>query len=202
MNLAVSKPALIGIDWGTSSLRAFLIGAGGEVLDHISKPLGIMQINEGALLKLIEGWLGTSTMPVIACGMVGARQGWVEAPYTAVPAKPDHSQHALPVCDDPRLHVRVIPGLKQASPADVMRGEETQIAGFLALNSGWDGVICLPGTHTKWAHVSAGEVVSFQTYMTGEQFELLSTSSVLRHSVDTDGWDKPAFEEALADRGK
>jgi 2-dehydro-3-deoxygalactonokinase len=95
--------------------------------------------------------------------------------------------------------VRVIPGLKQNAPADVMRGEETQIAGFLAMNAGWDGVICLPGTHTKWVHVSAGEVVSFQTFMTGEQFALLSGQSVLRHSVDTDGWDKEAFNDALND---
>ena len=78
------------------------------------------------------------------------------------------------------------------SPADVMRGEETQIAGFLARNPGFDGVICLPGTHTKWAHVSAGEIVSFRTAMTGEMFALLSAHSVLRHSMGQ-GWDAEAF---------
>ncbi len=72
---------------------------------------------------------------------------------------------------DPDLTVYVIPGIKQANPADVMRGEETQIAGFLARNKNWDGVICLPGTHTKWVHVSADEVVSFHTFMTGELFD-------------------------------
>jgi 2-dehydro-3-deoxygalactonokinase len=195
-------PDWIAVDWGTTHLRVWAM-RGGTQLAHVQSDDGMAKLErdqfEGALLKLIEGWLGAGTTPVIACGMVGARQGWIEAPYTTVPAKPDQSQHVHPVCNDPRLHVRIIPGLKQASPADVMRGEETQIAGFLALNSGWDGVICLPGTHTKWAHVSAGEVVSFQTYLTGEQFKLLSTLSVLRHSVDTAGWDKPAFEEALGD---
>jgi 2-dehydro-3-deoxygalactonokinase len=196
------KPDWIAADWGTTHLRVWAM-QGGTVLDHAQSDSGMAKQApdqfEGALLELIEGWLGSGPTLVIACGMVGARQGWVEAPYTAVPCKPDHSEHALPTCVDPRLHVRVIPGLKQNTPADVMRGEETQITGFLALNAGWDGVICLPGTHTKWVHVSAGEVVSFQTFMTGEQFDLLSSSSVLRHSVDTDEWDKSAFEEALAD---
>ncbi len=84
-------------------------------------------------------------------------------------------------------------------PADVMRGEETQIAGFLSLNPGWDGVLCLPGTHTKWAHLSAGEVISFQTFMTGEIFALMEQSSVLRHTVAGEGWDAVAFAEALSD---
>ncbi|MDZ4095977.1 MAG: 2-dehydro-3-deoxygalactonokinase, partial [Paracoccaceae bacterium] len=83
--------------------------------------------------------------------------------------------------------------------ADVMRGEETQIAGALALHPGFDGVICLPGTHSKWTHVSAGEVVSFQTCMTGELFALLSTQSVLRHGMAGDGWDDAAFDAALSD---
>ncbi|MBC7479639.1 MAG: 2-dehydro-3-deoxygalactonokinase, partial [Pseudorhodobacter sp.] len=75
-------------------------------------------------------------------------------------------------------------------------------AGALALNPGFDGVICAPGTHSKWMQVSAGEVVSFQTYMTGELFALLSTQSVLRHSMTTDGtepWDDAAFDGGLSD---
>jgi 2-dehydro-3-deoxygalactonokinase len=87
----------------------------------------------------------------------------------------------------------------QDSPADVMRGEETQIAGFLALNPNWDGVICLPGTHTKWAHISADEVISFQTYMTGDMFAALGDHTVLRHSVQSDDWDWDAFDTAVGD---
>jgi len=97
---------------------------------------------------------------------------------------------------DPRVSVYVVPGLKQAKPADVMRGEETQIAGFLALNPGWDGVICLPGTHSKWVHVSAGEVVSFQTFLTGETFALFADHSVLRHGMA--GWDNAGFDAGVA----
>jgi 2-dehydro-3-deoxygalactonokinase len=153
---------------------------------------------EGALLRLIEPWLGAAKMPVIACGMVGSRQGWVEAPYGTVPCRPlPEALVAAPVTD-PRIDVRVVPGLRQMEPADVMRGEETQIAGFLAQRPGFDGVVCLPGTHSKWVHISAGEVVSFRSFMTGEMFDLLSTASVLRHTVG-EGWDAEAFGQAVSD---
>ena len=100
---------------------------------------------------------------------------------------------------DPRLAVHVLHGLSQAEPADVMRGEETQIAGLIAREPGFDGVACLPGTHAKWAHVSAGEVVSFATFMTGELFALIAQSSVLRHSVAGDGWSDADFAQAVED---
>ena len=80
-----------------------------------------------------------------------------------------------------------------------MRGEETQIAGLLAREPNFDGVVCLPGTHTKWVHVSAGEVVSFTSFMTGELFSLLATGSVLRHSIAAEGWSEADFETAVED---
>jgi 2-dehydro-3-deoxygalactonokinase len=154
---------------------------------------------EPALLRLISPWLAKSP-PVVACGMVGSRQGWCEAPYRAVPCTPlDMSAQVAAPTTDPRLRVSIAPGLKQMQPADVMRGEETQIAGALALMPGYDGILCLPGTHSKWVHISAGEVVSFQTFMTGEMFALLSESSVLRHGMQGDGWDEAAFDSAVAD---
>ena len=97
-----------------------------------------------------------------------------------------------------RLSVHILPGVKQDKPADVMRGEETQIAGFLALNPKFDGIVCLPGTHTKWVHISAGEIVSFRTFMTGEMFALLSKQSVLRHTVAGSGWDAGSFADAVS----
>jgi 2-dehydro-3-deoxygalactonokinase len=80
-----------------------------------------------------------------------------------------------------------------------MRGEETQIAGFISRNPDFDGVLCLPGTHSKWVHISAREVVSFQTFMTGELFALLSKQSVLRHSISATGWDDEMFKNAIND---
>jgi len=155
---------------------------------------------ETALLNLIRDWLGPGPMPILACGMVGARQGWQEAPYVGVPARPaDLVPMAVTAARDARLDIRIVPGLSQASPADVMRGEETQIAGFLARTPDFDGVLCLPGTHTKWARVSAAEVVGFQTHMTGEMFDLLARESVLRHSVAASAMDGDAFADAVAD---
>jgi 2-dehydro-3-deoxygalactonokinase len=153
---------------------------------------------EPALLNLVAPWLGPGRTRVIACGMVGSRQGWVEAPYRAVPCAPLGPPLAIAPAADPRLTVRIVPGLKQTRSPDVMRGEETQIAGFLFANPGFDGVLCLPGTHSKWVHVSAGEVVSFASFMTGELFALLSERSVLRHGL-AEGWDDTAFAEAVSD---
>ncbi|WP_170333482.1 2-dehydro-3-deoxygalactonokinase [Ruegeria arenilitoris] len=191
----------IAVDWGTSHLRAWAM-QGETVQDHAQSENGMSRVAGGdfqvALLELIGGWLGTSPTDIVACGMVGARQGWVEAPYAAVPSAPLPNRPVRVPDTDPRIRAFVVPGLKQVNPADVMRGEETQIAGYLATRPNWDGVICLPGTHTKWVQISASEVVSFRTFMTGELFDLLRGQSVLRHSV-ADGWDDGAFAEAVAD---
>ncbi|MFC2969596.1 2-dehydro-3-deoxygalactonokinase [Acidimangrovimonas pyrenivorans] len=195
----------IAVDWGTTHLRAWAMSAAGEVQATAASDAGMNGLSrdgfEPALLDLVGGWLAEGRQtPVIACGMVGARQGWAEAPYRAVPCTPlDAGAMIAAPCSDPRLSVRLIAGLSQASPADVMRGEETQIAGLLAARPDFDGVLCLPGTHSKWARISAGEVVSFQTFMTGELFALLAEQSVLRHSVAAAGWDDDAFAEALSD---
>ncbi|EAR49891.1 putative 2-dehydro-3-deoxygalactonokinase [Oceanicola granulosus HTCC2516] len=179
----------VACDWGTSSLRVWAM-EGATALDeaHSARGMGTLapeQFAEALDEVAPAEWSG----PVIACGMVGARQGWVEAAYAAVPCPP--LPDGLTRAPGAR-EVLIIPGLSQSDPPDVMRGEETQVAGFLALNPGWDGVLCLPGTHTKWVHVSAGEVVSFRTAMTGEMFALLSTRSVLRHSME-EGWSDEAF---------
>lgn len=202
MRQAQITPEWIAVDWGTSKLRAWAIGRDGKPMEERRSDRGMGGLApsafESALLELISCWLSGPTT-VLACGMVGSRQGWVEAPYHSVPCAPLPGGFAQAETGDPRLNVYVIPGLKQIKPADVMRGEETQIAGFLALNPKFDGVLCLPGTHTKWAHVSAGEIVSFQTFMTGEIFSLLAGASVLSHSVAESGWDEAAFLAAVQD---
>ncbi|MBD3662852.1 2-dehydro-3-deoxygalactonokinase [Sulfitobacter sp. TSTF-M16] len=190
----------IAVDWGTSNLRVWgMQGGSVEVRAQSNDGMGTLS-RDGfgpALQNLIADWNTPDGTPIIACGMVGSRQGWVEAPYRTVPTPPLGDSFAETTCGTNPVHI--IAGLKQDSPADVMRGEETQIAGFLALNPGWDGILCLPGTHTKWAEVSAGEVISFQTYMSGEMYALLCDQSVLRHSVATNDWDAAAFETAVAD---
>lgn len=192
----------IAVDWGTSNLRAFAM-QGATVLQEASAPDGMANLSpeqfEPALLHLIGPWLGAQVMPVIACGMVGARQGWTEAPYRTVPCVPVAPGETLRVgTKDPRIAVEIVPGLCQSAPADVMRGEETQIAGFLAQNPGFAGVLILPGTHSKHVRVADGRVMGFRTWMTGELFALLSQHSVLRHSMQGDGDDPAGFALGLA----
>ncbi len=193
----------IAVDWGTTRLRAFAMGAGGSVLASAASDDGMGGLSqkdfEPALLKLIQPWLHKERTEVIACGMVGARQGWVEAPYRAVPCPVNVGIPIVAPSESASIRVHIIPGVMQQEPPDVMRGEETQIAGYLAGNPDFDGILCLPGTHTKWVHISAGEIVSFRTFMSGELFGLLAEFSVLRHSVAENGWDQDAFGVAVSD---
>ena len=195
----------IAVDWGTSSLRVWIIGTDGQPFATEASGQGVGTLQNGdfeaALLDLIEPYLIADTaLPVICCGVVGSRQGWSDAAYLSVPCAAPNGKTATRVaCNDPRISVSILPGIKQITPPDVMCGEETQIAGFLQGNPDFAGVICLPGTHTKWVHISANEIVSFQTFMTGELFALLSKQSVLRHSVGNDGFDPSKFETAVAE---
>lgn len=195
----------IAADWGTSNLRVWLMGPDNEPVQDLKSDAGMGSLTpeefEPVLVSLVKEHLAPGTVtPVIACGMVGAKQGWIEARYATVPCKaPGMAESVRAPASDPLLDVRILPGVCQHSPADVMRGEETQIRGFLAQNPSFDGVLCLPGTHSKWVRISAEEIVSFQTFMTGELFALLADQSVLRHSVISDDQDDAAFASAVQD---
>ena len=190
----------IAADWGTSNLRLWAM-AGLEVVEMRASDRGMgamtgAQDFAAELARMTDGW---GALPVIACGMVGARQGWVEVPYRAVPCPATPT--LTPVPGDPGGRpVLIAGGVMQQTPPDVMRGEETQIAGVLAAQPDFDGIICLPGTHTKWVRISAAEIVNFQTVMTGEIYALLSRQSVLRFSLSDGDVDpeSPAFRDALA----
>jgi 2-dehydro-3-deoxygalactonokinase len=191
----------IAVDWGTSALRVWAMSANGTVIERRDSNRGMSVLEpaefEPSLRALIDDFLPDEReLPIVACGMVGAQNGWIEASYQSVPCGPPTIEQAARPANT-ELDVYIIPGLKQIEPPDVMRGEETQVAGFLNQHPDYDGVICLPGTHTKWVRVSAGEIVSFKTFMTGELFALLSTRSVLRHSVDKSNLDKLAFSDAV-----
>lgn len=194
----------IAVDWGTSRMRLWALDSSGNVIDSQSSDTGMAKLArdefESTLLGLIEPWISDAThkVPVIACGMVGARQGWQEVPYEAVPCRPS-IQFSRVETQSPNVDVRICWGLKQLDPADVMRGEETQIAGLLGGSIDYAGVVCLPGTHCKWARLEQGRVTEFQSYMTGEIFDLLSKNSVLRFSIDGQEWSDELFDAAVRD---
>ncbi len=197
----MSGTAWIAADWGTSNLRLWAMGDDGAPISERRSDRGMGTLSpdefEGAFLDIAGDLIGDGPWEVVICGMAGARQGWVEAAYATIPCAPIAATATHVPTRDTRLNVRILPGLCQMSPPDVMRGEETQIAGYLAGAPDFDGVICLPGTHSKWARVSDGMVQTFRTFMTGELFHLTATQSILRHSIG-EGWDHDAFVSAVA----
>ena len=186
-----AAPALIALDWGTTSLRACLLGRAGELLDERRSDQGVLAAAAGAGFDAVferhaGDWLARhGPLPVVASGMVGSRQGWVEAPYRACPASlGDVAAALLRHASAGGAGIRVVPGLSWRGPGglpDVMRGEETQIFGALAHGGidGGDAAFVLPGTHSKWVRVESGRIEAFATFMTGELFAVLRKHSIL-----------------------
>jgi 2-dehydro-3-deoxygalactonokinase len=196
---------LIALDWGTSNLRASLLGADGAVLDTRSAAAGVMAVPErrfaDALTSLCGEWLGAHAgCACIASGMIGSRQGWVEAPYVECPAGlSDAAARLTPVTFGDGHTLHIVPGLRCVGTdgqADVMRGEETQLWGAdLA-----DGKCCvLPGTHSKWAWLGeGGRVLRFQTHMTGEVYAVLTQHSILGRLMERGGtFAASAFDDGI-----
>jgi 2-dehydro-3-deoxygalactonokinase len=182
---ARSVPRLVALDWGTTSLRAYLLGDDGSVLERRTEPLGILQVPErdfrAAFDVTTREWRERyPALPAIASGMIGSAQGWMEAPYTSLPA--DIESVASSLATVPGVGLRIVPGLAQRGAApDVMRGEETQLLGAMCTTPvlGDGGVAVLPGTHSKWARVAGRTILGFTTFMTGELFAVLSRHSIL-----------------------
>ena len=203
----IREISLIAADWGTSNLRVWGMDYQGNVINKITDGKGMSSLKpsefEPHLIDLIGNWLpkeGNAKCPIIICGMAGAKTGWKEAVYLKAPCPPVNKEKIIQIeTEDQRISVNIIPGIMQKSPPDVMRGEETQISGYLSKNPNFDGIICLPGTHTKWVHISAGEIVSFKTFMTGEIYQTLSKHSILKDSVKSNDFDFTAFLEAFED---
>lgn len=188
----------IAADWGTTNLRLWAM-EGSTPLEARHSDQGMASLTPDRFAAVLaHATAGWPAVPVIACGMVGSRQGWAEAPYAPVPCPAAPRLVAVPG-DPGGRPVRIVCGVRQDSPPDVMRGEETQIAGLLALDPDFDGIACLPGTHTKWVRVSAGEICNFKSFMTGELFGLLAGQSVLRHSVGKGDSDPDLFRAAVSD---
>ena len=187
----------IAVDWGSSTARAWAIAADGTILAEAMRPIA-PAVGRAMLTDLIGDWLGgTVPTPVLACGLCGGTDG---APYLSVPVRlAALCPQPAPTQSDCRLALALVPGLSQTQPPDLTAGEETRVAGLLARLPGFDGVVCLPGAQTRWLQISAEEIISFQTCMTGEIFGLLAGQASLRPVVEGTALDAAAFDAALAD---
>jgi 2-dehydro-3-deoxygalactonokinase len=195
---------MIGVDWGTSRFRAFRMASDGTIRDRRAGPRGILQVADGrfadALREEIGPWLAAGEERVLLSGMIGSRQGWVEAPYLPCPAGVDNLAGALIDVPFTWAQVKLVPGLSgtdETGVAEVMRGEETQLAGVMA-SVGQDGLVCLPGTHSKWARIEGGRVVRFATHLTGEAFAALRGHTILGRMMRDGASGGDGFARGLA----
>jgi 2-dehydro-3-deoxygalactonokinase len=199
--VTVRKPAFVAVDWGTSSFRAWLMATDGYVLAESRGPEGMLHCATAGFAPVLADHLAklvaAQDLPVLICGMAGAKQGWVEAPYLHTPTRLDALHAGAQRVDTPG-DVRILPGVAQADSTapDVMRGEETQLLGVTETD--FTGLVCIPGTHSKWIQIETGSVVSFTTYMTGELFAVIAQHSILKHAVNHDS-ESPAANEAFRD---
>src|SRR5436190_4299826 len=181
----------VAVDWGTSNLRAWGVGTSGDVMFSHTSDQGMSKLTPDAYPRVLSALLKGNfplkgpKIDVLICGMAGAKQGWTEAPYLDAPADLEAlARGAVVPSVSEALSPRILPGICQrhAGQEDVMRGEETQLLGLRTLWHGFSGVVCMPGTHSKWVQLAGRHVERFATAMTGELFEVLRTHSVLRHS--------------------
>lgn len=202
----MTMPDWIAADWGTSNMRVWGMTSSGDVLFAEKSNRGMAQLSSSEYVSVLAEVLGDrvsgdgSQMPLVVCGMAGARTGWREAGYLDLPTGFDQlGSGAIRFrSEDDRFEVSILPGVRRsdATGEDVMRGEETQLAGLCANRPGFTGLVCLPGTHSKWAQIENGQLTWFASAMTGELFEALSTHTVLKHALtgETSG---PRLEDGV-----
>jgi 2-dehydro-3-deoxygalactonokinase len=192
---------MIAIDWGTSSFRAYRLDARGHILESRASSQGILNVAPGQFPRVLEDQIrGWAEAPIVMSGMVGSRQGWVEAPYVQCPAGFDEIAAKLVNAGWANRDAWIVPGLSCTDTAgvpDVMRGEETQILGC-----GVEGTICLPGTHSKWVEVKKARIERFSTAMTGEVYAVLKQHSILGRMMQEGRPDSGAFAEGVERSGE
>jgi 2-dehydro-3-deoxygalactonokinase len=201
--------AVLACDWGTTNLRAWTLDAEGQVVAARDFPLGVSGLQPGEAAARfrseVRPALAAEGLPAVLCGMIGSNLGWTVAPYVDCPVGLDDLAGKLVAPEAGGDWVRIVPGVRGeglAGAGDVMRGEETQLFGWLALNpdrARGRQVVCHPGTHAKWMVLEDGQLTRFVTAMTGELFAVLRKHSVLKSDASPD--DPAAFDEGLAASG-
>ena len=197
---------MIAVDWGTSSFRAFRLARDGAIVARIEAPDGILAVRDGAFAATLRAhvgaWLADGETRILLSGMVGSRQGWVEAPYLPCPAGAADIAAALVPIPFDGATLRLVPGLTdtdEGGTPEVMRGEETQIVGVLEHLP--QGIACLPGSHSKWARIEARRITGYRTYLSGEAFAALRGGTILGRMMTDGPTDEVAFDRGLARAG-
>ena len=197
---------MIAVDWGSSSLRAFRLDAHGNILEQRRETQSLLACTgrfEEVLMQQIAGW---DDRCIVLAGMVGSRQGWVEVPYVNCPATLSRIAAGMVEVTATSLRDRkvwIVPGLLyrgEPAAADVLRGEEAQLCGFMQSADVGPQIVCMPGTHSKWAVVEGGSIESFCTAMTGEVFDILCKHSLLGKLMSDarQPLDEKAFLDGMA----
>ncbi len=200
--------AFLALDWGTTNLRAWVVGGDGRSTAHREFALGVSRLAPGeAAVRFreeVRPTLGAEDLPTLITGMAGSNLGWMEVPYADCPADAQALAKGVVAVPGEVPYVGIVPGLRGPGVygPDVMRGEETQLIGWLAQDESrrrGPQVICHPGTHAKWVLAIDGRIERFVTAMTGELFALLTQHSVLKGAEgEADG---PAFDDGLQAAG-
>jgi 2-dehydro-3-deoxygalactonokinase len=199
---------MIGVDWGTTSFRAFRIARDGTIRDRRIGARGILNVQDGrfadTLREEIGPWLAAGEDRVLLSGMIGSRQGWKEAPYVPAPAGVVNLAAALVDVQFDWATVKLVPGVAGTDESDipeVMRGEETQVLGVLAALGG-NGLACLPGTHSKWVHVDDNRITRFTTHLTGEAYAALRGHTILARMMRDGPADGAPFDAGVKRSGE
>ena len=178
----------LSVDWGTSRLRVALV-TDGAVAEEAASDLGVARVfhqwreqgggREEMFLDVLEGLLGGSGegLPVMVSGMASSSLGLRELSYAGVPFALDGSGAVMERFQARGREFVLISGVSTGE--DVLRGEETELMGLGAE----EGLVILPGTHSKHAVLEGGFLTGFKTYLTGELFALLRDESVLKESL-------------------
>ena len=193
---------LLGIDWGSSNRRAYLVDGAGTCLATRADDQGMLAVRPdfaGSFAALVAKMGVDPAIPAVASGMVGSAQGWREVPYLDIGVPLDALPDRVVRIDDPRAGrpCFIVPGyVQRGEHVDVMRGEETQLLGAVALGRR-DGWFVLPGTHSKWVHLADGVIRRIATFMTGELFAMVSAHGTLAPLMAGAHDDDSAFVAGL-----
>ncbi|WP_299184000.1 2-dehydro-3-deoxygalactonokinase [uncultured Aquimarina sp.] len=197
----------ISCDWGTSNFRIRLIDSLSlKVLEEFKTEMGVNKLHKkyksqskvsqeqfykDYLLSQVGLFtqLRENEVLIVASGMITSAIGMIELPYAKVPVS--FSCEDLLVEFKPlekNCKILLISGLKTKN--NVMRGEEIQAIGLIEyLPKHPEGILILPGTHSKHINFKLDKINDFTTFMTGELFDVFSKHTILSNSIKIVDWD-------------